>query len=75
MSLSGPIAAHVRPADSGFSVESGFCSICGSPLYKSSEQYRDFRFILMGSLDQDDLEIDGVQTSHAECRTGWDRRF
>lgn len=52
LSVTGQLAEHTKPADSGNEVTRQFCPVCGTHLFGKSAARPQFRVVRAGNLDQ-----------------------
>ncbi len=69
---SGPIKIFRLKSDSGNDVELGFCSACGSPIYKTTTAAPELMFFFTGSLD-DPTAFGGAHKVYEASRQPWDK--
>lgn len=68
---SGPVSVHRRVSDGGADQEIGFCSRCGSPVYRSTTLAPELVFLTAGSLDEP-ARIPEPKPVHAQTKLPWD---
>ena len=72
LAISGPVKAFRLKSDSGNEVENGFCSECGSPIYKTTTRAADLIFLVPGSLD-DPARYEPGRNVFEDRRLPWDK--
>ena len=72
VSMSGPISIYGLKSDSGNDVELGFCSECGSPIYKTTSHMAELIFLFAGSLD-DPAGFEPRFKVYEDRRQPWDK--
>jgi len=71
VAFSGSISTHSVVSDSAADVEIGFCSACGTTLYKASSRFPDKMFLTVGSMD-DPTQFAPDMRVHEASKQPWD---
>jgi hypothetical protein len=71
VTIHGKVSRYEIKAESGNSVTSVFCSVCGSPIYKQSEGYPQFKSFHAATLDDPSLFEPQQSVWTSQCQR-WD---
>ncbi len=69
--IQGSVKFYELSADDGNTVSSGFCSHCGSPVFKKSSGYQQYLFFHAATLD-DPSSYKPQMVVHSTSRQPWD---
>jgi hypothetical protein len=70
--MTGPIKTHCRKSEAGNDLMIGFCSDCGSPLFKTTSRASDKTFVTAGALDDPTIFSDSKRV-YEDSRQPWDK--
>ena len=71
VTMTGATSKYETKADSGNTVTVTFCSICGNPLYNTTNGYPQFAFFHAATLD-DPSKFKPQSVEWVSCRQPWD---
>ena len=71
VTLRGKVSRYEMKAESGNSVTSVFCAVCGSPIFKKSEGYPQFKSFHAATLDDPSL-FEPQESVWTSQRQPWD---
>jgi hypothetical protein len=71
VTLHGKVSRYELKAESGNSVTSAFCPVCGSPIFKQSEGYSQFKVFHAATLD-DPSRFEPQESVWTSQRQPWD---
>ena len=71
VTVRGPLKHHFATADSGNTLDFGFCGECGSPVVKSTTRAPDLMFVYLGTLNDTD-GLPALKPLFEESRPSWD---
>jgi hypothetical protein len=72
--IRGPIGRFHTNSDSGNALTFGFCSRCGSSIYKETEAAQSLTFLMLGALDKTG-DLPDLRPVYADGRPAWDRDY